>query len=336
MQNSCIIIEPLSSMIEDNKNKWLNYKLIGDLILKNCDGYIFGGFVRDSILHNHYATLYYQKHSLIEGNEIILNNPTIALNKYTDLEYYPEYKNRILIPSDIDVYLPNNNINELINLLIENNYKIISKKIRHGRHYFLNFDDNIAENLTHHILYIKPSFNKIYNLLYRLILDIKEITNVLKKINKNLFIIKLDIFTSNVKYDDPFFGKIDFECNGLYLTKHGLSISNKLTNNLSFLDKNNKLQLVINDIINNKAKWVQPLDIKRIYKMVLKEWIIINNKIEIIHSSSDDICLICQDNINLIDCKMKCCNSYFHIKCFLEFDAINNKNKCIHCNQEYI
>lgn len=336
MQNSCIIIEPLSSMIEDNKNKWLNYKFISELILKQCDGYIFGGFVRDSIIHNHYANLYYQKHNLIEDNERELNNITIPLNKYTDLEYYPEYKKRILIPSDIDIYLPNNNINQLINLLIDNNYKIISKKIRQGRHYFLNFDDEIGQNLTHYILYIKPSFNKIHNILSSLILNTKEITKILKKINKNLFTIKLDIFTSNIKYDDPFFGKIDFECNGLYLTKHGLSISNKLTNNLSFLDKNNKIQLVIDDIINNKAKWVQPQDIKRIYKMVLKEWDVNHNKIDIIQSMTEDICLICQDNINLIDCKMKCCNSYFHIKCFIQFEAIDNKNKCIHCNYKYI
>lgn len=334
MQNSIITTDHLFNMIDDNKNKWLNYKFISELILNKCDGYIFGGFVRDSIIHNHYANLYYQKHNELNQQGVL--NTDVMSDKYTDLQYYSELKNRILLPSDIDIYLPNNNIDELIEILIQNNYKIISKKIRKGKEYFLNFDEIIADNLTHYIIYIKPSFDKIFHILSTLILNTKEIKNLLKKTNKKTFTIKLDIFTSNIKYDDPFFGLIDFECNGLYLTKYGLSITNKLVNNLSFLDKNNKLQLVIQDIIDNKAKWVNPLAIKRIYKMIFKEWNIYNNKIEIIDTISDNICLICQENINLIDCKMKCCNSYFHIQCFLQFDIIDTKNKCIHCNKQYI
>ena len=313
-----------------NKDIWLNFKFIADLVLNECNGYIFGGYVRDSILHNHYATEYYKRHDLPNNKD----NIKVASINYTNLEYYPELLNRLLLPADLDIYLPNNNLDDFIEHLSKHNYKIIKSKTKRGRQYFLNFNPDIADNLTQYTIYIKPSLSKIYNILSTILLNTKEIKNVLKNMNNKLFIMKLDIFISQTIYNDPFFGDIDFECNGLYLTKHGLAVSKQLTQNLSFLDKNIKLQKIINDIISKKAVWLNPTTY-RIYKMIIKEWNIFNNKVSIMISNNTEICLICRDDCSDMMFKMKCCEAKFHIKCFINLNIHDQKNKCIHCNNQY-
>jgi hypothetical protein len=313
-----------------NKDIWLNFKFITDLVLNECNGYIFGGYVRDSILHNHYATEYYKVHDLPNNTE----NIKLASLNYTNLEYYPELLNRLLLPADLDIYLPDNNIDQFIENLSKNNYKIIKSKTKRGRQYFLNFNPDIVDNLTQYTLYIKPSLSKIYNILSTILLNTKEIKNILKNMNNKLFIIKLDIFISQTPYDDPFFGDIDFECNGLYLTKHGLAVSKQLTQNLSFLDKHMKLQRIINDIIIKNAVWLNPTTY-RIYKMIIKEWNIFNDKVSIMISYDTEICLICRDDCSDMMFKMKCCEAKFHFKCFINLNTQDQKNKCIHCNYQY-
>lgn len=313
-----------------NKDVWLNFKCISDLVLNKCDGYIFGGYVRDSILHNHYASEYYKVHNLPHNKE----NIKLASDNYTNLEYYPNLLNRLLLPTDLDIYLPNNNIEDFIEDLSKNNYKIIKSKTKRGRQYFLNFDPYIADNLIQYVFYIKPSLSKIYNILSTILLNTKEIKHVLKNMNTKLFTIKLDIFTSITPYDEPFFGDIDFECNGLYLTKHGLSVSKRITQNLSFLETNTKLQEIINDIIHKKAIWLNPNSC-RIYKMIIKDWNIFNNQVLIMLSNNSEICLICRENCSEIMFKMKCCEAKFHVKCFINFHIQDQKNKCIHCNKQY-
>jgi hypothetical protein len=322
------------NMKTNNKNKWLNYKYISKLIINNCEGYIFGGFVRDSILHNHFAMLYYNHHTKLK-----MSLKTAEI-RYTDLNYFPEYINRLLLPTDIDIYLPENNIDKLLTILTDNYFEIVSKKIKNGKQYFLHLDEDLANNLTHYIIEIKPSFSKICDILTNNISNINELNVILNNLNPS-FTIKLDVFTSKIKYDDPFFGSIDFECNGLYLTKHGISISNKLVTNdyissVSILEKNDKLQLIINDIINNNANWVNPTNSKRIYKMILKDWKIYNNQMNLVTNISNETCLLCKENINFIDCKMKCCNSYLHIMCFIKLTNNFLKKKCIHCNKEFV
>ncbi len=316
-------------MYIQNKDKWLNYKHIGQIIINKCDGIIFGGYVRDSILHDHYASEFYKNHTGFCSEELNI--------KYVDIDYNIETINRLLLPTDIDVYLPNNNFKQLVIELLNNNYTIHKKIIRKGSQYFNNIDINIADKLTHIILYIKPSLSKVYEILSQIILNTDEIKSILKKMKKELFIIKLDVFISDIKLNDPFFGEIDFECNSLYLTKHGISISNKLTKSLTFLETNNKLQEIINNIIKKKAIWINP-NIKRIYKMFIKEWNIDHNKVYL-HSNEENyeknICLICQEDIDFLSFKMKCCNGYMHVNCFIELLNSENSNKCIHCNKQY-
>lgn len=316
-------------MYLQNKDKWLNYKHIGKIITEKCDGIIFGGYVRDSILHDYYASQFYKNHTGFSSTELDI--------KYIDIEYNIETINRLLLPSDIDIYLPNNNFKQLVMELLNNNYSIHKKIIRKGSQYFNNFDIDIAEKLTHIILYIKPSLSKVYEILSQIILNTDEIKSILKKMKKELFIIKLDIFLSENKLNDPFLGEIDFECNSLYLTKYGISISNKLTQSLTFLEKNNKLQDIINNIIQKKAIWINPC-VKRIYKMFIKEWNIDHTKVYLYHNeeiTEKNICLICQEEIDFLSFKMKCCNGYMHINCFLQLLNSEKSNKCIHCNKQY-
>lgn len=69
------------------KLKHEQMKVIASELIDN-DGVIFGGYVRDTVIHDHYASLFFEKHH----------------DKYDDPTFDPETKHRLLVPKDIDVF----------------------------------------------------------------------------------------------------------------------------------------------------------------------------------------------------------------------------------------
>ena len=74
-----------------NKVQYLVMTKISELLLEK-GAMIFGGFVRDKYIHDHHATLYYNKY---EGSD----------SQYDDKDHVPETKHRLLVPKDIDVFI---------------------------------------------------------------------------------------------------------------------------------------------------------------------------------------------------------------------------------------
>jgi len=74
-----------------NKATYLIMTQVSELLLQK-DGIIFGGFVRDKLIHDHYATKFYEE---LKGQS----------SSYDEVNHHPETKARLLIPKDIDVFI---------------------------------------------------------------------------------------------------------------------------------------------------------------------------------------------------------------------------------------
>lgn len=86
--------------INYNEKKYNILRDIESILIQN-DGIIFGGYVRDKYIHDYYAYKFY-------SNE--LNDP----EKYSDPEYDPETKLRLLVPNDIDVYFDRDEVKRIM------------------------------------------------------------------------------------------------------------------------------------------------------------------------------------------------------------------------------
>jgi hypothetical protein len=80
------------------KNAWKMMSVLKKLILEQ-NGMIFGGFVRDSIIHDHFAQLYY-KHCL--SNDIEYD---VKHSQYSNPLFVPTTADRLIVPSDIDCFM---------------------------------------------------------------------------------------------------------------------------------------------------------------------------------------------------------------------------------------
>jgi hypothetical protein len=99
-----------------NKLKWKLFCCMRDYVTK-CDGVIFGGYVRDMIIHDHYSRTYYKA---------IKNN-----DDYNNSNIHPEsWPMRTIVPERMDIVMTADNFKNLMDTLEQNSYefKIKTKK----------------------------------------------------------------------------------------------------------------------------------------------------------------------------------------------------------------
>jgi hypothetical protein len=109
-----------------NKVKFLLMARIERLLLEN-GAIIFGGYVRDKLIHDHHATLFYQQNRL-KGK------------KYSDPSFHPETKHRLLIPKDIDVFIrgTQQEVDEIYSKLTDQGFRV---EVKHRKKIYGVFDD---------------------------------------------------------------------------------------------------------------------------------------------------------------------------------------------------
>lgn len=107
--------EQLFKSVNLNKVKYLTMVEIANLLIEQ-GATIFGGFVRDKYIHDHYASIFYEKG---------LNE-----NEYDDATYDPETKHRLLVPYDIDVFVKGDEeeIEKIYSFIKEKGFKVEIKK----------------------------------------------------------------------------------------------------------------------------------------------------------------------------------------------------------------
>jgi hypothetical protein len=317
-----LIVNPNVEII--NKTKWKMMLDIEKIILAN-GGNIFGGFVRDKIIHDSAAEIFYE---YMQSIGIDSKSSEFQL-KYNDITFNKDTNDRCILPSDIDCFMSTSEIKKMIEYIESKNYIVkIFRESPANLYIFKNSSDENINSLKHSKLTIKFNYNDILSDIF----------------NMNDFVINIDIIHSDnneVNIYDILSSNIDFECNSLIITSDN---EYKLSKTLSLAcnpgEKLKKIHNIINDIKLKNAITVEkygPNNIPsyRWEKMILKGWKTTSQYFEILNGEEyDGHCLICHDNIDPLNYHIKdvCCDARFHMGCYLKMHRHKNyKSECPMC-----
>jgi hypothetical protein len=345
-------------------------KEIASIILY-AGGHIFGGYVRDKLLHDSHAQKFYKKHGA--------NSTSL----YSDITINPELSGRFICPNDIDCYITQASLEKVLTNL-SNAHMSVKKLFDHEpTKYLLNL--NIPAGCMRYHRYAISIFNsshirditvELYNTLHPNAFKLlgNHITTFLEGLQQEFDIGKddkfakifIDVFCPVIdadfsKYEAPF-SNLDFECNGLIYTQTGINMSRSIYNTgqiqedtgirLAISEPLNYIQRltgIIDDIDNRVARIVN-LDTssRRIRKMVHKEWNIAGKEFFTVDlrtessqlNESDSSCLICHENFNnkTPAFKLVCCEARYHLKCLVGackegVAAMQTSGKCVMCRK---
>ena len=279
---------------------------VAEVILDH--GIIFGGYVRDTIIHNHFAQLFYDSEQDTSASELNV--------LYKDPNYKPETNLRLLLPQDIDCYMTSTAFEKLVTKLSKHPDMKVKRRVdlvapnkyimnRHGIPLGLMLS-RMEIGLSHNPMYAEYIPDEMRSM--KVYLDILHAPDLERK--------------------EPPFGCMDFECNCLVMDKgFNLRLSAPFS---AFhfmaclpINKHNKLQQVIDDITQLKAIPVVLADFDRACKLAMKGWCIQEDTAKLYKNKSNEedeheICPICCDHINVdqLELKNNCCNSRYHPSCF--------------------
>ena len=347
------IIDNQKRLYVENKHEYLTKKKILVLLL-NSGAAIFGGSIRDCITHDYGAILYYNFIPYL-GIDYLL-----YCNKETNPESY-EDRNTIL-----------NDIDTIMNMTVFETFLSILDDLKIKYHYYLfnNFkkyidiidNENEISKYIHLEIKIDNEFD-INNL---------EKFSCSKFLERNLYFksyktcnIKIDILIckENIpikKVVETITFNSDFYCNSLFIFNNKLQINKEIAKKLKevlieslyedeikrnidiFLKEklynSEVINIVKKQIIEKKAislNLSKKIEL-RINKIKAKGFrIICKQDIYDIIKCKDEICLICRSEISeeIEIVKYKCCNSYYHEECLVDYMNKKEINKCFVCSK---
>lgn len=285
------------------KTRW---KLMQEIVqtIQEVNGCIFGGYVRDKIIHDYYATLFYQ-------------NPDNINLKYADPFCDTKTILRLLLPSDIDCFMHTSQI------------KILKKKLEQK----LLSVEEIAIDFPCNI-YFPDTPIDILHTKWKVTFNVHPLVS--KLIGKTPFSIPIDILHSTIPNLKPPFGTIDFECNALILTSDDeYKLAYEVGKNLPPKEKLEKLNHIISNIIQKKTAVIYPkLPKYRIHHMAKKGWNIETTKFELVKSVEEkEVCFICLSQFTepLSHIKFKCCNARMCYKTCSQKWFFHKYENCPYC-----
>lgn len=115
--DSTIMYPQAHKTVNLRKIKYMTMVKISELLIEQ-GAIIFGGFVRDTYIHNHYADAFYRD--------------ARDRNQYDDEDYHPETRHRLLIPKDIDVFIKGTeeNVQKVYSSLELQGFDVVVKKLK--------------------------------------------------------------------------------------------------------------------------------------------------------------------------------------------------------------
>ncbi len=322
-------------------------------IIQGVGGFIFGGAVRDLILHDYAAGKFYQAsmqtdeegealYSLFEHGSVGFEDCEYDYLTYPDIlyqqeDYLPRLNDRFLVPNDIDCFMSTNSLEQLKSKLQQNN-EFNVRIFRHGSlRIYIPDIDAAASHLKITRLIITHKLPK--SIQFEIVGDPHFYIDV--------------IHQENIGGLFPPFGNIDFECNSLLLTPtNDYIISPYLKNSfgrmLSPREKLDKVEDIIEDIEKKRAVVVSRVPLTRAKKMMDKDWEIVHycdrdpflvdaldNAIILTQKPIiDSKCSLCLDDFAEKDYRLKrpCCNAgVYHQNCWRDFMASNATKCCPLC-----
>lgn len=312
----------------------------------NCGGTIFGGAVRDWYIHDYNAEKYYQA---------IQDMEDVGEDKYMDTSFFPEFKNRIIMPNDIDATLHIDDLKKLKEVLIKHNYEIATKFDRRASDYLPNIYEECGSMRHRRIeITVVPKYIatcRLIRAMPRPMLDeMKDLSMQIEDMIRAHFpqniVINLDLMLVTepkalAKKHHPPFGPLDFECNGLIANAEGMFLSGAILwqkGNPTNYDR--KYRAITQDILNMRAVIADRIEgfDYRVEKMMKKGWTIHGlESMSYIHDPEyEGYCIICHDETKDMHYKMKCCDARFHLKCAIKTltfgdNCVAEQGKCIMC-----
>jgi hypothetical protein len=305
-------------------------KTVADAILSLKDVTIFGGYVRDMILHDHAAKAFYD-------HPKVSKIPTQSLlnSFYANPAFLPEFKDRLVIAKDIDCFMSTSKIPDFEEAIQAAELEVFKKVDLPISKYLANANVEVSDGLKLTRFKVGLKYAPLLSAL------LPEST---RKIRVSIDVIHCDDI-DGIDGLEPPFGRLDFECNALMLGKGGqIRASEKLFFDWEDpLTRFTKVAKVIEDIKKHKAVPVENPPFYRILHMMEKGWDIINvdGALSLISSErleKDEDCLICLGNMKERKChvlKRCCCNAKYHVKCFKSL--VTNENfgwACPMCRSE--
>jgi len=326
-QSSNITYESLFAKASEaviNKTKWKMMLAIESAILEN-GGNIFGGYVRDKIIHDSEADQFYD----YMNKDGVAPGSAEFQYKYNDLSLYPDCKGRCIIPSDIDCFMDFSSIKNMMETLKKKKFELKVKKSGPANLYFFerSQDNNIA-SLDHTKLVVKFDCHDLVNEMFCMFDFQIEVDIIHSKSERNIDMY--DVLSSN----------IDFECNSLIINSNNeYRLSKKIGKHLNPSEKIKKINEIINDIKMMKAIVVKEnknaIPLYRWEKMINKGWKTSSPYFEIVKDIEyDGHCIICHGDIETSKFHIKDCNcdARFHMGCYLNMNKHENfKSECPMC-----
>ena len=303
------------------KDQYFFTKKIAELILSISGALIFGGYVRDQILHDYAAKKFYE---LSEDCE-----------KYEDKSFLPELSDRCLVANDIDCLMSDDNILILEDKLKSHGLKLIRGSDKMLTSYCFPCDgEKIITRPNLKVLRAKVVFN-VSPLFTNIIpIDIRKMS------------VKIDIVHAPSVVDiEPPFEILDFTCNTLILNDvDQIRVSYNISSKYEILERLNILNETVDDIINKRAKMINYAIIPnryRVNKMLHKGFTIYSSDKNIkispnsSHLTEEDICIICHDSFTRNSvCKLDCCAALYHRTCLKEtIQAETFRDECPMCRE---
>jgi len=303
-----------------SKVTWKTMLFVEKTIQKN-DGHIFGGYVRDKIIHDFHADIFYSHFAKD------LSVTTAQVQKYyDDPTFLPDHNYRTCVPFDIDCFMSTENMFAFVKDVQAGCYTTKVTKSQKANFYFLK-DDKALNKLTHTKLTIRPRIPKALQsefdvMAYTVHVDIIHC-------DENRF----DIFEHLTDH-------VDFECNGMIISpQNDYRLAMAVGKHLTPVQKLGKMQDIIEDIINMNAKPVtndMQIPNHRFDKMLAKGWLLELPPVTLYKSKDkyEGHCIICHEDIlkNTIAVKDASCDAHYHPKCFLEMTAYPSfHNECPMC-----
>jgi hypothetical protein len=290
--------------------------------IQKAGGYVFGGFVRDSIIHDHNAEQFYKVYNKENCDDIY--------KKYNDTTILPEFKERTIRISDIDCFMTEEQFKKLNDVFNADHYDCIIKNTKTAMFYFGGGVVDVSI-LKHSKLIVKFQTNDVLQSI----------------VNNFSYYIKVDVIYADTPIDYIYrklSSNMDFECNSLILSPdnsynlpiHDCGVVYKP------IEKIAKILDIVEDIKNKKAKMIST-NMKsilefRIIKMIEKGFSIYTKNIEVLKMLEDEeeICVICRENIDEEKNHIKdiTCNARYCLSCYNQMLSHSEyKHECPNCKQ---
>jgi hypothetical protein len=295
-------------------------------------GYVFGGFVRDMIIHNRGANLFYR-------------DTTVDDAAYSDASYHPQSLDRLVLPRDIDCVFDCPSSFELFErkLSVSSNFAFCRKRVN---------DAYLPESLKGFVHYQLFLSFKIAP-LFRSYLEKEPVFKVDALVMEDDAIPAGEIGRTSLLRDasSPLH-RSDFECNSLVLFRsHCMDmISRNNARGLDVVTHNDDVQRIIQDTVARRAVFVSTDDAceHRVRSMLKKGYSLSTRTVayhprqpQVDPDSNDlgdeaiDICAICHEDMTAGEpfLKRNCCQGKYHAKCLM--DVVSKCTSCPMCRETF-